>query len=176
MGPFRGGGGRILKFFIQFLSYGLDTWGEGNIGVSRNSYPVGWPIGRLCGHSEPITFWFSAIFRGDFGYIFTKISQKAELWNFVLIILSKNFLVDKRHLKEHQKQFWENIMVKQNFYGVSIVGYFFKFWSKYEGSKNHHWCRNFYLPKKKFFCQVYVFNFRFFVSSLFLSKIIWSLV
>ena len=56
MGPFEGG--RILRFFIQFLSCGLDTRGGGNIEVSRNSYPGGWPIGRLCGHTEPILFWF----------------------------------------------------------------------------------------------------------------------
>ena len=51
-----GGGDRIFRFFIQFLSNGLNTWCEGNIEVSRNSYPIGWPIGRLYGHSQPITF------------------------------------------------------------------------------------------------------------------------
>ena len=67
-------------------------------------------------------------------------------------------------------------MVKKVFHGVSIVGYFFKFWSKYEGSKNQHWFRKFYLPKKTFFFdrshKVCVLNFRIFVLSLFLSKII----
>ena len=55
-GPISGGGGRIFRFFIQFLSYEFDTWGGGNIGVSRDSYPAGWPIGRLCGHPEPFLF------------------------------------------------------------------------------------------------------------------------
>ena len=43
------GGGRIFRFFIQFLSYGLDTW---RWRVSLNSYPDGWPIGWLCGPSK----------------------------------------------------------------------------------------------------------------------------
>ena len=58
-------------------------------------------------------------------------------------------------------------MVKKSFYGISIVGYFFKFWSEYEASKNHHWCRNFFLPKKSFVFarsnKVYIFNFRLFL-------------
>ena len=91
MDPFRGGGGRIFRFFIQFLSYGLDTRGEGNIGVSCNSYPDGWPIGRLCGHPEPIAFWFSAIFWRDFGYFHQNFTKSWIVKCFVNYIVQKFF-------------------------------------------------------------------------------------
>ena len=70
-------------------------------------------------------------------------------------------------------------MGKKSFYGISIVDNFFKFWSKYEGSKNHRCCRNFCLPKNIFFVRsntIYVFNFRIFFPHFFLCKIIWLVV
>jgi len=90
MGPFRGGG-RILRFFIQFLSHGLDTWGGGNIGVSRIAIR---PVGRSANYvaiQSPSNFDFHPLFELILA-IFTKILQKVKLWNFLLIILTKNFL------------------------------------------------------------------------------------
>jgi hypothetical protein len=63
-------------------------------------------------------YWNTSIYLGD-------LLGSSQDW-FENAVFSKNFLEDKRHLKEHQKQFWGNIMVKKSFYGVSIVGDFFQ--------------------------------------------------
>ena len=71
-------------------------------------------------------------------------------------------------------------MVKKSFYRISIVGNFFKFWSKCEGSKNHRCCRNFCQPKKIVFLLNQIqstFSIsEFFFSRLLLCKIIWLVV
>ena len=97
-------GGNFFRFFIQFLLYGLDTWGGGNIGVRQITIR---PVGRTANYvaiQSPSNFDFHPLFELILA-IFTKILQKVKLWNFVLIILTKNFLQDiKRYLKK-QKQF-----------------------------------------------------------------------
>ena len=69
-------------------------------------------------------------------------------------------------------------MVRKSFYGISIVGYFFKFWSKYEGSKIIAGAEISAYQKNKFFCQTKYnlrFQFQDVFSRLLLSKIIWCL-
>ena len=85
------GGGNFFRFFIQFLLYGLDTWGGGNIGVSRIATR---PVGRSANYvaiQSPSNFDFHPLFELILA-IFTKILQKVKLWNFLLIILTKTFL------------------------------------------------------------------------------------
>ena len=162
-------GGRIFRFFIQFLSHVLDTWGEGNIGLSRNSYAAVWPIG----YPQLIKFWFSLIFRSDFGYFHQNFTKSYIKWNFVLIILPKNFVEDKRYLKELQKQFWENIMVKKKFYGVRLWAIFSNFGQNMKGWKITIGAEISISKKKYFFARsnkVYVFSFRIFFHLCFWVK------
>ena len=85
-----GEGGKIFWFFIQFLSYGLNTLGGGNMGISRNSYPSGWPIGRSCGHPQPILFWILPGFWPNFGY-FHQNFTKSQILKFCVNYIVPNF-------------------------------------------------------------------------------------
>ena len=66
-----------LLFWQKFRKGGglLETISS-DIGASRNFYLDNWAISRLCGHPEPITFEFLAIFRGDFGLFSPKFHKK----------------------------------------------------------------------------------------------------
>ena len=51
--------------------------------------PAGWPIGRLCGHPQPIKIWFPTVFWGIFGY-FHQNFTKTQILEF-----SVNYMVQK---------------------------------------------------------------------------------
>ena len=99
MGPFFffGGGG---NFFFDFHPiFVVQTWYlEWRwYRAKPNSYPVGWSIGRLGGHLEPIKFWFSPSFWADFGY--ERVSLQITTPSFLRREASGNFLVRKSLIK-----------------------------------------------------------------------------
>ena len=51
--------------------------------------PAGWPIGRLCGHPQPIKIWFPTVFWGIFGY-FHQNFTKTQILEF-----SVNYMIQK---------------------------------------------------------------------------------
>ena len=57
---------------------------------------ITWSIGQLCGYPEALKKYFYAFFEVILATHFHQNFTKTELWNFVLIILSKNVLEDKR--------------------------------------------------------------------------------
>ena len=74
---------------------------------------------------ESITFWFSASIRSDFGYFHWNFT-KSWIGKFCVNYIVQKCLEDKRHQKEHQKQFWGNITVKNNFWWSFDCGLFFQ--------------------------------------------------
>ena len=49
------------------------------------------PVGRLCGHPQPIQIWFSTVFWGNFGYFYQNFTKTQIMEFFVNYIVQKCF-------------------------------------------------------------------------------------
>ena len=83
--------------------------------------------------------------------IFTKISQKAELGNFVLIILSKNFLEDKKISKRTPETILRKYNGEKKILWSFDCGLFFQI---LKGRETTIGAEISTYRKKYFFCQI----------------------